>query len=156
MKAKNSSWEGTPFCPPCNPITQRIRKTPLRPDSYSFPLSSLSTRWSLGLVKFPNRRAPYFCHQLKKFSSAFKFPMGLLQKSNHSTRSLKKAHLPPACAKRAFRIVALDRRGTHFRSHRSRSNVLPKYASAQPVLSEVEGCPERGRRIDFSRVARLS
>jgi len=36
-------------------------------------------------------------------------------------------------------MVALDRCGNHSRSKRSRSNVAPKYASAQPVLSEVEG-----------------
>ncbi len=45
-------------------------------------------------------------------------------------RPWKKAHLPPACAKQAFRIAALDRCGNRFRSKRSRSNVLPKYASA--------------------------
>ncbi len=35
-------------------------------------------------------------------------------------RPLKKAYLPPACPKQAFRIVALDRFGNHYRSKRSR------------------------------------
>ena len=35
--------------------------------------------------------------------------------------------------------VALNRPGKFTRSKQSRSNVPPKYASAQPVLSEVEG-----------------
>jgi len=46
-------------------------------------------------------------------------------------RLLKKTHMPPACLKQAFRIVALDRYGNHSRSKRSRSNVPPKYASAR-------------------------
>ncbi|MCH8875130.1 hypothetical protein IH824_20615, partial [candidate division KSB1 bacterium] len=55
------------------------------------------------------------------------------------SRLLKKTHMPPACRKQAFRIVALDRCGNHSRSQQSRSNVAPKYASAEPVLSQVEG-----------------
>jgi len=47
--------------------------------------------------------------------------------------------MPTACFKQAFMKVALDRPGKFSRSKQSRSNVPPKYASAQPVLSEVEG-----------------
>ena len=47
------------------------------------------------------------------------------------SRLLKKAHMPPACRKQAFRIVALDRCGNYSRSKRSRSNVPPKYVSAR-------------------------
>ncbi len=49
----------------------------------------------------------------------------------NSSRLLKKTHMPPACRKQAFKIVALDRCGNHSRSKRSRSNVPPRYASAR-------------------------
>jgi len=54
---------------------------------------------------------------------------------SNQIRPLKKAYLPPACPKQAYRIVALKRRENHFRSKRSRSNVLLKYASARRFLS---------------------
>jgi len=47
--------------------------------------------------------------------------------------------MPTACFKQAFMKVAIDRPGKFSRSKQSRSNVPPKYFSAQPVLSEVEG-----------------
>jgi len=49
----------------------------------------------------------------------------------NSSRLLKKTHMPPACRKQAFKIVALDRCGNHSRSKRSRSSVPPKYASTR-------------------------
>jgi len=49
----------------------------------------------------------------------------------YPSRLLKKTHIPPACLKQAFRIVALDRCRNHSRSKRSRSNVPPKYVSAR-------------------------
>jgi len=52
-----------------------------------------------------------------------------------ASRLLKKTHMPPACRKQAFRIVALDRCGNHSRSKRSRSNVPPKYASARRIFA---------------------
>jgi len=52
-----------------------------------------------------------------------------------SSRPLKKAHVPPACPKQAFRIVALDRCGKHSGSKRSRSNVLLQYVSARRFLA---------------------
>jgi len=54
-----------------------------------------------------------------------------------ANRPLKKAHLPPACPKQAFRIVALDRCGNHSRSKQGCSNVLPKYASARRFLAHL-------------------
>ena len=53
------------------------------------------------------------------------------------SRLLKKAHMPPACRKQAFRIVALDRCGNYSRSKRSRSNVPPKYASARRFFARL-------------------
>jgi len=52
-----------------------------------------------------------------------------------TSRLLKKTHMPSACLKQAFRIVALDRCGDHSRSKRSRSNVPPKYASARQFFA---------------------
>ncbi len=52
---------------------------------------------------------------------------------------LKKTHMPSACIKQTFWIVALNRYGNDSHSKRSRSNVPLKYASAQPILSEFEG-----------------
>ncbi len=43
-----------------------------------------------------------------------------------ASRLLKKTHMPTACLKQASRIVVLDRRGNHFRSKPSHSNVPPK------------------------------
>jgi len=51
--------------------------------------------------------------------------------------------MPTACFKQAFIKVALNRPGKFSRSKQSRSNVPPKYASAEPVLSEVEGSIHR-------------
>jgi len=45
--------------------------------------------------------------------------------------------MPPACLKQAFRIVALDRGGSHSRSKRSRSNVPSKYASARRFFARL-------------------
>ncbi len=56
---------------------------------------------------------------------------------SNQIRPLKKAYLPPACPKQAYRIVALKRRENHFRSKRSRSNVLHKYASARRFLARL-------------------
>jgi hypothetical protein len=53
------------------------------------------------------------------------------------SRLLKKTHMPTACLKQAFKIVALDRYGNHSRSKRSRSNVLPKYASARRFFARL-------------------
>jgi len=52
-----------------------------------------------------------------------------------TSRLLKKTHMPSACLKQAFRIVALNRCGDHSRSKRSRSNVPPKYASARQFFA---------------------
>ncbi len=54
-----------------------------------------------------------------------------------SSRPLKKTHMPPACLKQAFWIVALDRCGNHSRSKRGRSNVPPKYASARRFFARL-------------------
>ncbi len=54
-----------------------------------------------------------------------------------ASRLLKKTHMPPASLKQAFRIVALDRCGNHFRSKRSRSDVPPKYASARRFFARL-------------------
>ncbi len=53
------------------------------------------------------------------------------------SRLLKKTHMPTACFKQAFRIVALDRCGNHSRSKRSRSNVPSKYASARRFFARL-------------------
>ncbi len=50
---------------------------------------------------------------------------------------MKKTHMPSACLKQAFRIVALDRCGNHSRSKRRRSNVPPKYASARRFFARL-------------------
>jgi len=49
-------------------------------------------------------------------------------------RRLKKSHLPPACAKQAFKIAVLDRCANHFRSIGSRPKVLPKYTDPRRFL----------------------
>jgi len=54
-----------------------------------------------------------------------------------TSRLLKKTHMPPACLKQAFRIVALDRCGGHSRSKWSRSNVPPKYAFARRFFARL-------------------
>ena len=53
------------------------------------------------------------------------------------SRLLKMTHMPTACFKQAFKIVALDRCGNHSRSKRSRSNVPPKYASARRFFARL-------------------
>jgi hypothetical protein len=55
-----------------------------------------------------------------------------------TSRLLKKTHMPPACLKQAFRIVALDRCGNHSRSKRSRSNVPPKYADPRRFFARLD------------------
>jgi hypothetical protein len=60
---------------------------------------------------------------------------------------LKKIHMPPACLKQAFRIVALDRCGNHSRSKRSRSNVPPKYADPHRFFARRSA--ELGRSLAF-------
>ncbi len=52
------------------------------------------------------------------------------------SRLLKMTHMPTACFKQAFKIVALDRCGNHSRSKRSRSNV-PQYASARRFFARL-------------------
>ncbi len=60
-----------------------------------------------------------------------------LDLAQRASRLLKKTHMPPACLKQAFRIVALDRCGNHSRFKRSRFNVPPKYASARRFIARL-------------------
>ncbi len=45
-------------------------------------------------------------------------------------------HMPTACFKQAFKIVALDRCGNHSRSKRSRSSV-PQYADPRRFFARL-------------------
>jgi len=65
------------------------------------------------------------------------FQLGVIERCLFASRLLKKTHMPPACLKQAFRIVALDRCGNHSRSKRSRSNVPSKYASARRFFARL-------------------
>jgi len=53
------------------------------------------------------------------------------------SRLLKKTHMPTACFKQAFVKVAFNRPGRFSRSMQSRSNGLPKYASARRFFARL-------------------
>ena len=54
-------------------------------------------------------------------------------------RPLKKAHLPSACPRQAFKITALEPALGFFPLQAGRLRRPPKCASAEPVLSKAEG-----------------